>query len=685
MKKLAHFIATLLLAALSAAAAAHATDDGGGRSVFARGAGDRALALGGAFGAVADDPSAIIWNPAGLARLERKSVYVTHTNLIGLGFSEQLGAVALPNWRLGTFALAIRRFGVDGIEQRDGRGGLQGDNLSDAESEILLGYGKSLTPAWCFGMALKLQQQKTAGYGDAAVGLDLGVMVAPLQAMGSASPRAGDLRVGVALRNLIEPALRLDQDVVPDPSGMRLGAAWSREMSANAQVLLAADYEKTRDMDARLHVGGELTLMRLLSLRIGRNHDDLSAGAGLRWRDFVVDYAYEDNPLAPVHRLGFGVAFGVATAEARHDALAAREEALQDRLNAAFEQENQSRVAGLLAQVSAALDARDWAQALDLVATVRVLDPTYAGLDALDLAAHLGDGIAREQQGDLSAAAVAYQQCLALDAGHAEAGARLQSVRARSDQDAARSAELRGLFDQALAEYAAGNLPAARARLEQIMSLSPGDREAQALLTSTLLTLRIQGESLLGQSRAMVIARDASSARTALDRARELDARLPGLDDAERQVRDLERQLERERLAARAATDAARTDQRRADAAPAAAKARSYADLPPRDQQEAAALYDRGVAALQSGRRDDAIRYWELVRAVAPDYQQVGENLKQEYLAQGMEAFAAGRLDRSIEIWEKALAIDPNDARTRGYLARVQEHKARIGKIQGGR
>ena len=33
--------------------------------------GERALALGGAYGAVADGPTALFWNPAGLARLER--------------------------------------------------------------------------------------------------------------------------------------------------------------------------------------------------------------------------------------------------------------------------------------------------------------------------------------------------------------------------------------------------------------------------------------------------------------------------------------------------------------------------------------------------------------------------------------------------------------------------------------
>ena len=96
----------------------YAAEDAGIRSVFAHGAGNRALAMGSAFGAIADDPSAPIWNPGGLGWLERPSFYATHTDLIGMGFGEQFGSIVLPSWRLGVFSLTVRHFGVDGIEGR---------------------------------------------------------------------------------------------------------------------------------------------------------------------------------------------------------------------------------------------------------------------------------------------------------------------------------------------------------------------------------------------------------------------------------------------------------------------------------------------------------------------------------------------------------------------------------------
>ena len=116
---------------------------------------------------------------------------------------------------------------------------------------------------------------------------------------------------------------------------------------------------------------------------------------------------------------------------------------------------------------------------------------------------------------------------------------------------------------------------------------------------------------------------------------------------------------------------------------PAGSVLPSYSALSAKDQQEVADLYQSGLQAVANDRHDDAIRYWELVWSRAPDYQQVAENLKQEYLVQGMEAFADGRLDQSIEIWERAEQVAPGDPRTSGYLTRAHEHKSRIREIEG--
>jgi len=66
--------ATLLLALAPAAALAAAEDPVGTAALFDVGMGARALGMGGAFVAVANDANALYYNPAGLALIEDHDV-----------------------------------------------------------------------------------------------------------------------------------------------------------------------------------------------------------------------------------------------------------------------------------------------------------------------------------------------------------------------------------------------------------------------------------------------------------------------------------------------------------------------------------------------------------------------------------------------------------------------------------
>ena len=98
-------------------------------------------------------------------------------------------------------------------------------------------------------------------------------------------------------------------------------------------------------------------------------------------------------------------------------------------------------------------------------------------------------------------------------------------------------------------------------------------------------------------------------------------------------------------------------------------------------QREIADLYRRGIEAIEAERPDDAVRYWELVWSASPEYENVAEFLKREYLLRGLEAFSHGRFDEAILVWEKARDVDPTDQRTLGYLSRAQEQLARSREI----
>ncbi len=666
---------------------ANAFEDGGGRSVFAHGAGERGLALGGAYSALANDASAMIWNPAGLARIERNNLYASHTDLIGMGFSEQLGLLAYPSWKLGTIGIGYRRFSVDGIEGRDDRGAIFSDNLQDAETELLLGYGRNFGGIWDLGMTVKYQQHSLAGHSDGAPGMDFGLMVKPLQALGRQSSLAKSLSLAVAIRNLIEPNIRLDEEGVKDPTGLRFGLGYESKISKNLHLVLSSDIEKTRDMDTRIHAGGEINLFDLLSLRAGSNASTMTAGLGVRVKNMALDYAFEDNPIETVHRFGLGIALGKSTAEKEQESLAAQEAELQKILIGAFLKENENRIHTIIGQAERAMDDHDFETALNKIETAKVLDPNFSSLLDLEGEIYFGQGMDWEKQNNLASAAIAYQRCLVCTPGNTQAKNHLDDVKAQSNRIAARSDDLRNQFEVSLVAYAQGEFIKAKNGFTRILEINPGDQEAAALLKSTLQTLELRAESLIEQARALALSGDFGKARGLLEQVNTLSPGHAKLAKATAFVNNQEALLAAKKNAARKA--ARKVAEKSAEkstpvaAMPVLVSVPSYNSLSAKEKREITELYSRGMESVESNNHDDAIRYWELVWSKAPDFQQVAENLKQEYLDKGMDAFAEGRLDQSIEIWEKARSVAPDDVKIQGYLARAYNHNSRIQEIKG--
>ena len=630
--------------ALGPALPALALDDGGGRSVFAYGSGERALAMGAAFAGIADDASAPIWNPGGLGVVERREVQASHTNLFGLGFNEQYASLVLPSWRLGVASLTFRRFAVDGIEQRDDRNRLLDSNLKDAETEMALGYGRRLGDAWSLGGTVKVLHQNLAGYSGTGIGVDLGVRVQPLLAAGVASQAAESLHLGLAVRNLVEPAIRLAEDSVPDPTAVRLGLAWDQPLGS-MNLLLAGDVEKTRDMSTRLHVGAELRVVKELALRVGSNNGMLAAGLGASWKDVGINYTFEDNVLGSVNRIGIQLEFGLSVQESRQLALQSEEDALQQRMNAAFERDRLQRIENFVHQVEQDLADGRWDDALDVIGMLKVLEPYDERFVALEDAAWRGRGLTREQAGDLPEATLSYSRALAVAPDDSVSAQALTRVRAESQRRAQRSHEIRELFDAGMDAFVANDLVTARTRFQHLLDLAPGDEDAQ---------------SMLGRTRDLI-------AQQAREEQQAAQARTASSDQARRQA-ETEASRARQNVPAPVATVTP----------PANPNPRPLTDAQRRQMAE---LYRSGIRAAENGKADDAVRYWELVWSSDPGYELVAEYLKREYLARGMESFAAGRLDDAVRDWEKALRVDPDDERAKGYLERARQQQNRIREI----
>ena len=652
--------AAVLIAILGFAPAARAADDGGTRSIFASGAGNRALALGGAFVGLADDASAMIWNPGGLGIRQRLEVQATHAAFSDLGSEQDYVAVVLPNWRWGTVGISILHFSIDGIEHRDDRNLLLADDLSDSQTEIALGFGRSLGEALSVGGTVKLQRQSLAGFGGSGLGLDAGVLVNAGALLHSRSPLANRLTWGFSVRNLVQPAIRLDQESVPDPAVARTGIGFRAPAGGGRSALVLLDLEKSAGVGTRLHAGMELRVHPLLGIRGGFNSGRLSAGTAVDWRGFSVDYTYEDGDVTGVHRFGISRALGMTVTEQREAASLEKEKDLQARLDEAFQKRQAKQVDDLLARVTASQGRGEYEAALDLLGTVELLYPGHPELPALQAASLRGRGKQLEDASDFAAAALVYGRALAIAPNDSLAAAGQRRCREAGDRRAARTESIRRKFAEASDAFAADSLRKARTGFAGILAVDPKDADAAVMLRRTDEAIARRVASLIKQARQSIEAQIPNDAENLLAEARRLDPQAEGL-------REAFTALARARAAA---------------IAPTVVKSEK---TPPSAEQdrEVEALYRGGQMAMQERRLDDALRYWELVWSLRPGYKNVNEYLKREYLMRGMEFFASGKLDDAVGCWQRVLQVDPKDSRAAGYIARARTQQARTREILG--
>ena len=289
------------------------------------GVGARAVALGESFVAVANDPSAIYWNPAGLASLQRQEVQLSHADWPADIHYEHASWV-LPSRRFGgSFAF---QFGVLATEL-DETTELQpfGTGRSFLYSDVVAGvaYARRWTDKLLVGFGLKYVRED--------LGSDVGgpVTSAALVDMGSIYYLGyGSVRIATSLTNFgpeltpggeyVSPTTGevLSYDGFDPPILFRYGVAFEPVENANQRLTTSLEVAQPADNAQRIKVGAEWTWQRRLALRTGYdfNADELkyAAGAGLfvgvGQRQGTIDYAFTDGGvLGAINRLSLGVRF----------------------------------------------------------------------------------------------------------------------------------------------------------------------------------------------------------------------------------------------------------------------------------------------------------------------------------------------------------------------------------------
>jgi len=260
------------------------------------GNGARALGMGAAFTGLADDASAIYFNPAGLAQVNGKQFYSLFAPIFP-GLDVNLYSLAYVHPILGYGRVGVNWLGLfsGGYVGYDWRGYSTGKTYSESINTFLLSYATPMHKKVLSGGAnIKLIFHSIEGLGRSyfGIGLDLAGFYKPYRFISG----------GIMIQNILPPRMSLSSTKEYYPINFRLGVAGhllKQKLHIAADVMLiepfATDKEKKGKMQFRYYTGVEYNFLKLLYARAGFNFKEVTGGIGVKYWGFNLDYAYAWN------------------------------------------------------------------------------------------------------------------------------------------------------------------------------------------------------------------------------------------------------------------------------------------------------------------------------------------------------------------------------------------------------
>jgi len=289
------------------------------------GVGARAVGMGETFVAVANDPSAIFWNPAGLASLQRRELAVSHVEWPADIAYEHLTLI-LPSRRFG--GSVAFQFGVLSTDIQETTE-LQpfGTGRTFSYSDVLAGvaFSRRWTDKLLIGTGVKWLREdlgsQVGGPTTSAVLFDVGSIY--YLGLGSVRIATSLSNFGSSLRPSGEYHSPYDGstaqfDAFDPPLVFRYGFAFEPVENDAMRLTTAFEANQPADNELLFKAGGEWLYHGMFALRGGYNFRadalKLSAGAGFTTEFGAtrgqLDYAFTDGGyLGSVHRLSLGVRF----------------------------------------------------------------------------------------------------------------------------------------------------------------------------------------------------------------------------------------------------------------------------------------------------------------------------------------------------------------------------------------
>jgi hypothetical protein len=289
-------IQSVALVAMQTAARAEDAASGMPGDWLSRYASARSIGLGGAFVAAADDPLAMVWNPAGLTQSLQNEVhfetshYFEDTSINTLSF-------VMPARRLPTLGFSMLSLSSGGFERTDELNTSLG-TFDNKDMAFLISASKSLTQKFAVGANLKIVNQQVEDFKSSGVGADVGGLY-------SITPR---VKLGLSMLNLGGPSLSPRDVSETYPLEVRGGVAVAY---LHGKGLLSLEADHRDGPGTTLHAGTEMWFMDSFGLRAGYNDNEAAGGFSYRLNpQMQFDYGMNDHELGLVHYVGISYRFG---------------------------------------------------------------------------------------------------------------------------------------------------------------------------------------------------------------------------------------------------------------------------------------------------------------------------------------------------------------------------------------
>lgn len=270
----------------------------------------RATGMGSAFTGVADDATAVFWNPGGLVNVLGNEVSLNH---VSWAADTKLSTAVLafnPRSIPGTFALSIRSFWMDPQLVRTAYNPEGTGETFDAGSTTFgLSYARFFTDKFSAGFTLNYLHMGLAETAVNSGSFDFGIMY-----------RIGirDLKLGMTIQNL-GGQYTFDERESSLPVIFKVGVSFNAWKNERQGVVIAAEFQHPSDNLERANVGLEYSLNQMFFVRGGYNinydTDGIAFGFGAalptgETTRIQADYSGVDmGALGLLHRVSLGVTF----------------------------------------------------------------------------------------------------------------------------------------------------------------------------------------------------------------------------------------------------------------------------------------------------------------------------------------------------------------------------------------